>query len=214
MRAVGRALPVVEEEEHRRTLCDGAEQIAELAHRMRANHVAVVLREIESRLSLARENAEVILPEIDHHFIELPLARHGPRQLHRLQLPDDLLRLSRGAGELRILREELTTRLLFARRRICAGISFDSTLKLLDLIEVANDVRRLRVQYRVMSRQRIGFAVIDALGVELRVNPSRQAHASYFRGIAWARTKGQTVERLLNLFVGEKLAVLRGSDDR
>ena len=42
LRAVGRALPVVEEEQHRRTLRHRAEQIAELAERVRADHVAVV----------------------------------------------------------------------------------------------------------------------------------------------------------------------------
>ena len=61
-------------------------QVAEFAQRVRTNDVAIVLGEEETRLSLAGEDAEVILPEVDHHFVELPLARHGARELRRLHL--------------------------------------------------------------------------------------------------------------------------------
>ena len=87
MRAVGLALPVVEIEEHRRTVRDRAEQIAELAQRARTNDVAIVRREKEPLLlALVGEHREVILPEIHHHFVELSLAGHGPGQCRRLEL--------------------------------------------------------------------------------------------------------------------------------
>ena len=62
-------------------LRDRAEQVAELAERVRANHVAIVLGEEQARLPFAGEHTEVILPEVDHHFVELTLARHGAREL-------------------------------------------------------------------------------------------------------------------------------------
>src|SRR5206468_1186107 len=50
VRAVGLALPVVEIEEHRRTVRHGAEQITEISKRIRTNDVAIVRGEIESFL--------------------------------------------------------------------------------------------------------------------------------------------------------------------
>ena len=53
VQAVDDALPVVEVEQHLGLLRDRAEQIAELAERARANHVAVVLDEGEAVRRLA-----------------------------------------------------------------------------------------------------------------------------------------------------------------
>src|SRR5690349_11152818 len=123
MCAVRRALPVVEKEQHRRTLSDRAEQVAELAERIRTNHVAVVLRQIEARLAFPGKNAEVILPKIDHHLVQLALGRHRARQLSRLNLADHLLIPLRGLTQLRILREELLP-FLRARHRRVVRVSF------------------------------------------------------------------------------------------
>ena len=121
MRAVGRALPVVEEEQHRRALRHRAEQVAELPERARTNHVAIVLREISTRLALAGEDAEVVLPEVDHHFVELALRRDRARERRRLHLPDELLRFARRLGELRILGEHFATSVLLVHRRVVAA---------------------------------------------------------------------------------------------
>src|SRR5262249_21421454 len=111
--AICGALPIVEKEEHRGALGDRAQEIAELAQCVRTNHVAVVLREVVARLTLAREHAEVILPEIHHHFTELAFAGHGARQLRGLNLSNELLCLARRSRGLGILQGERSARIPF-----------------------------------------------------------------------------------------------------
>src|SRR5262249_3525781 len=69
---VGRdILKIVEIEEHRRTLRGADKQVLEIAQRIGPDHVALVARNIPTHRVLTRENVEMVLPEIDHHFLQL-----------------------------------------------------------------------------------------------------------------------------------------------
>ncbi len=75
VRTVGvRAHPVVEVEEHRRTLRGRAEQVAESSQHVRPDRLALVLGQQEPIGALARVDVEVVEPEIDQHFLQLALA--------------------------------------------------------------------------------------------------------------------------------------------
>ena len=75
------AHPVVEIEQHRRTLRRRFEQIAELAEDVRPDRVALVGREQESIAPLPRVDVEMVEPEIGEHFLQLPLAVDRAKQL-------------------------------------------------------------------------------------------------------------------------------------
>ena len=78
------ALEVVEVEEHRRTLGSRFEEVAEVAERVGADHVAVVGGQEPAVGALAGEDVEVVRPEIDHHLLQLPLAVGGAQDSRRL----------------------------------------------------------------------------------------------------------------------------------
>ena len=92
--AVGYALPVVEVVEHCGALGHGTEQLAEVAQRMGADRLAVVLGEEIARTILPGEYVEMIFPEIDHHFVELTLADDRARHPTRGEFPHKRVRLS------------------------------------------------------------------------------------------------------------------------
>lgn len=76
--AVCLALPVVEIEQHRFALGDGAEQRAKVAENIRADNAVLVLAEhIPLARSLGFIHAEMIEPEVGHDFLQLPFAQHG-----------------------------------------------------------------------------------------------------------------------------------------
>ena len=99
---VGRTLPLVQIEQHRRALRHGTEQVAKLAERIRADDVAVVCRNEDAIESLAGEHREMVLPEIRHHFLQLPVADHGARELRRLHVAENALILPKLLAQLRI----------------------------------------------------------------------------------------------------------------
>ena len=68
------ALKIVEVEKHRRTFSGRFQQIREFAHRVWANRVAIVRSQQPAIRAFAGEHIEVVGPEIDHHFLQLPLA--------------------------------------------------------------------------------------------------------------------------------------------
>ena len=165
-----------------------------LPERARTNHVAIVLREIQARLSLPGEHAEVIFPEVDHHFVELTLDRHRARELGRLHLPDELLRFDarlRRAWD--SLRAAVAARVLLVHRRVVAGGLLRLALRLLQRVVVADDVLRL---HRRRSNTRLtscsAAPVVDALWMQLQVDPFIDAHRTRHarRRLAARRTSG------------------------
>jgi hypothetical protein len=65
------------------------------------------VRQEETRLSLAREDGEVVLPEVDHDLLELALAHHRTRHLCGLEIGDCPLQPACGASKLGIGRHGL-----------------------------------------------------------------------------------------------------------
>src|SRR5205823_1902944 len=163
------ALPIIQKEEHRRTLRDGSQQIAELAEGVWADHVTIVRREKETRLPLAGVHGEMVLPKIHHHFVELPLADHSARQLHRLYIANDPLRPTREIPKLRIIRQCLTTCVTLAGDRVAIGpqLHLLASPRLLNLAEGLDELRRLRIQCHIMRREVVCWCVVDAIGREL-----------------------------------------------
>src|SRR5262249_42830372 len=54
-----------------------------------------------------------------------------------------------------------------------------------------------------------GGAIVDAVGMQLQIDPLVDAHRAHTLGISRAGAERQTVEDLLNLLVGQQLAGLR-----
>ncbi len=66
---------VIEIEQHRRAFRRGHQQVFELTHRMRGNHVLFVIRQVPgSKLSLLQIDVEVVQPEVRHYRLQLALA--------------------------------------------------------------------------------------------------------------------------------------------
>jgi hypothetical protein len=126
-RAAARA-GVVEIEKHGRRLCGREQQLFERAPDARADRVALVARHEKTIERFAGEDIEVIHPEIDHHFVELPF---------RLRRADDALgrKIHDGAAPL-----AASHRARFLARRH------------LHLIRVARDAR---LDLRVVGRRRM-----------------------------------------------------------
>ena len=90
MRAVGiGAHPVVEIEEHRRTLRGCLEEVAELAEDVRPYRVPLVRRQEKPVSAFSRVDVEVVEPEINENFLQLPGAVDRADDLLLLQLEDD-----------------------------------------------------------------------------------------------------------------------------
>ncbi len=73
--------PIVQVEQHGRTLRRGEQQIFEFSQRAWANHFLLVVGEEEALGTFAGEDVEVIEPEIGHHFFELAIAVDRAQQL-------------------------------------------------------------------------------------------------------------------------------------
>jgi hypothetical protein len=207
MRAVRGALPVVEEEEHRRTVRHRAKQVPEFPECVRANDVAIVLGEIQACLPFAGEHAEVILPEVDHNLVELPFARDGARELRGLDLADHLLIALRGLCQLRIPGEHLLPRLGPGHHRIVRARGLGLALQSLQVLELTHDVAGRRREDGVVPYDIVAGGIGNALGVELKVDPLVDAHGAHLRRIAWSRPERKSVEHLLDLLIGEQLAL-------
>ena len=177
-----RAHPVVEIEEHRGTLRVRVEQIAKLAEDVRADDVALVLREHEARGTLPRIHVEVVEPEIGEHFLELPLAVHGAEHLLLPQLDDHAVRL------LLLALSEL--RALYRVERL---LPLPPRLDLRHLVRLRDLSRahRQRPQPGQAGRDR---AVRNALRMELLIDVAPDAHRADSRDVARPRTKADAVQ--------------------
>ncbi len=99
------AQPVVEIEEHGRTLRCRHQQVLKLTHGVRTDHVALVAGEQVAVGSFPNEHIEVIEPEIGHHFFQLAVAVNGTQQFALHQFAGyDLLRIVERHESLALLR--------------------------------------------------------------------------------------------------------------
>ena len=55
-------------------MCRRAEQIAKASEGRWPNHITIELSQHKPIRILICEDTEMILPEVDHHFVQLPLA--------------------------------------------------------------------------------------------------------------------------------------------
>ena len=82
---VSHAARVVEIEEHRRTFRDGFQEIAEFSERVGPDDVLIEVHQvIRLRRALGSVDVEVVLPEIGHHFLQLPLTGDRASNSRRL----------------------------------------------------------------------------------------------------------------------------------
>jgi hypothetical protein len=82
---------IVEIEKHRRMLSGSDEKILEIPERVLPEDVSLIARDIPTNRGLAGEYVEVILPEIDHHFLKLTFGIHRTKNAIRSYLREDLI---------------------------------------------------------------------------------------------------------------------------
>src|SRR5690606_33630941 len=83
---------VIEIEKHRWRFGSSDEQILEIAESILSQDVAFVARDKPSNSRLSRKNIEVVLPKIDHHFLQLTLGIDSPHHAVRNDLGHYLAR--------------------------------------------------------------------------------------------------------------------------
>src|SRR5215510_8798912 len=86
-----------------------AEQIAETAKCERTDGVAIITGQQIAIAILIREDVEMVLPEINHYFVQLPFAVDGAQKFGALQVSYNHLWILRrrgwlGCGGTRLLR--------------------------------------------------------------------------------------------------------------
>src|SRR5665213_525195 len=76
-----RRLPVIEIEQHGRTLRGGEKQVFEFAEYVRPDDIALVTGDHQAVRAFIDIDVEVVVPEIGEHFIQLAIAVYGAQQL-------------------------------------------------------------------------------------------------------------------------------------
>ena len=94
------------------------QQVAEVAQGMSVDDLAVVDRLEEPAVALLHRDIEVVGPELDHHFVQLPAAVHLPQDRRPAQFPDDVVAVPDAARSLASRESELN-----GRTRISAAVS-------------------------------------------------------------------------------------------
>src|ERR1019366_6109078 len=196
--AVGLTLPVVQIEEHRGALGDRLEQHAEFSERVRADHLALVLREL---IALGRPlldvDREVVEPEVGHDLLELALGKEGTVDASALRLDRDPSGAGRGLAQLRTVgRTELgavSFRLQALKQLIRRRIL---PLELLGAGVVALEGGEVLV----------ALGVADALRVKLQVDPLVDSHGPHGLRVAGARAESEPAEEVVDLLVGRLFA--------
>ena len=204
---------MIEIEQHGGTLRDGAEQVTKLSQRIGADDVPVVRRQEDAVEPLAGEHAEVVLPEIRHHFRKLPVARHRARELGGLQVTEHALVLPELVAQLRIGLEDFGTEVLLATRvALARQLLLLLTDRLLTILVHRHEFGCRPPEHFVRCHDPIGDTVIDAVRRQLEANPLIHAHRAYLGSIPRSRAKRQAVQHLLHLLVSRLLARFRGGD--
>ena len=158
------ALPVVQVEEHRRALGRGLQQLSKLTQHVRPDRLAFVLRHVVARQALPGEHIEMVEPEVDHHFFELPVAVGRAQQFLLRQLQQHLpfaadLWCWRGSHHLGLW--------CCAGLRIGAGPLLFGPRALRGNEVLLGELTRARLDRRQRFQPRAHRRVVDLLGVEL-----------------------------------------------
>src|SRR5205085_9894021 len=136
------------------------------------------------------------------------------RQLRRLHVTDDSLRLAHKLSQLRITGECFAPRVpRVGRVTVGAYLHLLAATCLLDLAEGFDEIGGALVQGLITSDERIRRLIVDPLGRQLRRDPAVDASGAYSLCVAGARSKTQTIEYLLHLLVREELSQLGRHND-
>ena len=164
------------------------QELAECAEDVRPDRVTLVLVQVDANLTLAREDIEVVEPEVDHHFFELALAVRGAQDLglHQLAkrlafLPHDLHLVGRhhlaGAGLLRgrvLLRRR--HRSVVRRRLLCCLLPLQiAPDRLRRNVVVPGHLRGALRQCFEGREPGDGCTVVDARRLQLLLDVVREA---------------------------------------
>ena len=146
----------------------------------------------------------MIEPEVGHHFLELPLAADGAGDSLGLQLRaelDDAAELfldflaNRGAVGARLRHRQLALRILLL-----------GALRLKHLRVLLEEIVLILRKDCVLCHERIHRRVVDAVGMELLVNPFIETDGADALDVAGLGAEGEAIERLHYLLVGGELA--------
>jgi hypothetical protein len=145
------------------------------------------------------------VPEVRHHFLELPLARDGPRDARRLKLGDDLA-------------SEIVSLLSLATHRDTVGAAhgvircFAPHLPALAQFfrVLSQEIVRASIDCGISRDERFQTRVIDPRRLELLLDPLVEPDGSELLYITGSRAEAETVERVDYLLVGGKLTRLCG----
>ena len=201
--ALGHAARIVEIEKHRRTLSDRTEQVAEFSECARPHHVLIEVRQIV-RLgrALLRIDAEVIFPEVGHHFLQLPLARYCARNARRLELSNNL------SGEVAALLHLLP-------KRDAVGSGHQPTAvrhlpphlaSLALLLRVLHEqIILVPIDRRIPRHELFDRGVVDLFRAQLLIDPLVEADRANLQRFTRPSSEGQTIQRLDDLLIGGQL---------
>ena len=181
------ALRIVEIKEHRGAFSRRDEQIFEFAERPRPDGFFYIRRQQKPIGALAYKDVEMIRPEVDHHFPQLPLRYRRPHDRELLQLTPELPELAHGARP-RAVRPHRVA----ARRRL--------TLHALPLADRVAISSRQIAAFVVEDLERplaLGEMLVgDVIGIELPFNPAHDPEASDAVGLVRAGAVGEAVESM------------------
>ena len=216
-----RALPVVQVVQHGGTARHGDEQLVKTPQGVGTDHVAVEWQQQVTLRTLARIHREVVLPEVDHDFLELSPAHHRARQLGRLEISEQP-----AAGTLRLSQDERVVPGLEVRqggrRAIGAGRHGEPWRRVAMRCGAQRGGARVELR-RVGERERGGgevrqhgvdVAIGDRVGLELPGDPPLHSNRPDRRLVARPGTERQAVEHVPHPLVGaERPHAARGRRD-
>ena len=198
------ALEIVEVLEHRGTVRDRAEQVAEFPEHARTNDVAIVLEQREARGHLAREHREMVLPEVREHFDELR-ARSAVRA--RPSRP--------GTG----CSAGCARSFIVLNAALSSGVSWncafgarprgDTQIPDVDVLRrerIGEDGQRASSRPEAPAARRRAPPSLMHAGAELAVDPAIGAHGDHAIDVAGTRAEREAADRLCRLLVGGEFA--------
>jgi hypothetical protein len=143
----------------------------------------------------------VIQPEIGHHFLELAIARHGASDSRRLKLCYNLATSECNA----LLNASISG---VRSRRSVGGLAFGETTIPLRHCVFAKQLVLVLIDDAVSIEELLEILIVDAFGMELKVDPLVEAHGANLLHVAGARAEGESVQGLDYLLVSSELSMV------
>src|ERR1700730_9298809 len=173
----GGAECVVKIDQHRRMLCRGEQQVPEAAERKRTDRLLLVIADPHIIQPLAGEDVEMVEPEVDHDFVQLPWAKQSSEDARLAGIPqDDLHPLTLSPLELRIGLEPTQT----AQRPVKLAQLHRVELQGVELGETPSQLDRRR----------------DGVGVELLRGIALDPYGLDVPNLLEGRAEGEPIEEM------------------